>query len=119
MTSNIWSDLEKQIAQTAFQKAYHRETQGLIHHLSEQIQGVNDINCIWKLHDYLSAKRHQIDGRYYPIIHSPAQEIGSEQDYAGLIFIFAELFKEQWLLLEDLEGLAPDKIAKIKAISYL
>ncbi len=119
MTSNTWSDIEKQIAQTAFQKAYQRETQGLMVQLSEQIQNATDINCVWKLHDYLSAKRHQIDGRYYPIVHSQFQEKVQDQDYAGLIFIFAELFKEQWLSLEDLEGLAPDKIAKIKAIAYL
>lgn len=119
MTSNTWSDIEKQIAQTAFQKAYQRETQGLMNQLSEQMQTLSDIDCLWKLHDYLSAKRHQIDGRYYRIIHPHSQEKGAEQDYAGLIFIFAELFKEEWLSLEDLEGLAPDKIAKIKAIAYL
>jgi hypothetical protein len=45
--------------------------------------------------------------------------LGQENDYSALVFLFADLLKEKWLLREDLSGLSPDKISKISALSYL
>jgi hypothetical protein len=102
----IWSDTEQEIAQTAFQKAYQRETSTLIEHIKEQSTQIAVLDDIWQMHDYLSARRHQIDGKY-------------DYRYASLIFVFAQLLKEGWLKLEDLNGLEKDKLAKIAALSRM
>jgi hypothetical protein len=116
VSANIWSAIEKTVAQEAFKKAYERETNDLIDQLSEKIKGVDNIDAVWEIHDYLSAKRHQIDGRYYLTMQ---KYLGQENDYSALVFLFADLLKEKWLLREDLSGLSPDKISKISALSYL
>lgn len=106
MSEIIWSDTEQEIAQTAFQKAYQRETRTLIEHIKEQSGQITVLDDIWQMHDYLSARRHQIDGKY-------------EYRYTSLIFVFAQLLKEGWLKLEDLNGLEKDKLAKIAALSRM
>ena len=106
MSEIIWSDTEQEIAQTAFQKAYQRETSTLIEHIKEQSGQITVLDDIWQMHDYLSARRHQIDGTY-------------DYRYTSLIFVFAQLLKEGWLKLEDLNGLGKDKLAKIAALSRM
>jgi hypothetical protein len=106
MSEIIWSDTEQEIAQTAFQKAYQRETSTLIEHIKEQSVQITVLDDIWQMHDYLSARRHQIDGKY-------------DYRYTSLIFVFAQLLKEGWLKLEDLNGLEKDKLAKIAALSRM
>ena len=106
MSENTWSTTEQKIAECAFKKAYERETAALIQYIYERIEEIKEIDSVWNLHDYLSAKRHQIDGKYdfrYPI----------------LIFIFSDLMKEGWLLPEDLDGLDQDKISKITVLSRI
>lgn len=106
MSENTWSNVEKSIAEQAFKKAYERETTGLIQYINQQASEIRDIDSVWKLNDYLNAKRHQIDGKY-------------DYRYAALIFVFSDLMKEGWLLPEDLDGLDQDKISKIKALSRM
>ncbi|MFM7876837.1 MAG: hypothetical protein ACKO8M_10140 [Microcystis panniformis] len=106
MSEIIWSDTEQEIAQTAFQKAYQRETSTLIEDIKEQSGQITVLDDIWQMHDYLSARRHQIDGKY-------------DYRYTSLIFVFAQLLKEGWLKLEDLNGLGKDKLAKIAALSRM
>jgi hypothetical protein len=101
-----WSEAEQQIAQDAFQKAYERETQALIGDVQNYASRVTEIDDIWRLHDYLSARRHEIDGKY-------------DYNYAALLFIFARLVKDQWLKLEDLRGLDQSKLAKITALTRM
>jgi Photoprotection regulator fluorescence recovery protein len=102
----IWSDTEQSIAQSAFQKAYQRETATLIEHIKEQSSQIEAIDDIWQMHDYLSARRHQIDGKY-------------DYRYSSLVFVFAQLLKEGWLKVDDLKGLESDKLAKITALSRM
>jgi hypothetical protein len=101
-----WSELEKQVAEKVFLEAYKRETQALVTEICEKASLVTEIKDIWGLHDYLSAKRHDIDGKY-------------DFDYSALIFVFAKLVKEKWLSLDDLDGLGTSKVAKIVALSRM
>lgn len=71
-----------------------------------QVNEIDDIGDVWHLHDFLSARRHQIDGKY-------------DYRYSVLIFVFAQLLQEGWLYLDDLDGLEPDKRAKIAALARL
>jgi hypothetical protein len=101
-----WTPTEKEIANQAFKRAYDREMLALIEYVQEQSNKIAEIDHVWHLHDFLSARRHQIDGKY-------------DYKYPVLLFVFAELLKEGWLHLEDLEGLEKDKLAKITALSRM
>lgn len=106
MSTTTWSFSEKQIAETAFNRAYRRELQSLIEHVRARAGSINEIDDLWQLHDLLSARRHQLDGKY-------------DSRDSSLIFVFAQLVKEKLLLVEELKGLNPDKISKIVALSKM
>ncbi|MBD2136456.1 hypothetical protein H6F32_02385 [Anabaena sp. FACHB-1237] len=101
-----WSDTEKEIAKEAFNKAYVREVNNLIKEVRELANSISELNHLWQLHDFLSARRHEIDGKY---------------DYRDsvLIFVFARLVNEGLLDIKELEGLNKDKLIKIAALARM
>jgi hypothetical protein len=101
-----WSKTEKQIAQAAFKKAHERETHTLIKEVRERAGTIAEISDLWQLHDFLSARRHEMDGKY-------------DYRYSVLLFVFAELIREGWLQFDELEGLDADKLTKVAALSRL
>jgi hypothetical protein len=106
VTESNWTESEQEIAQQAFDRAYERETKALIEHIRQGSSEVQRLDDIWSLHDFLSARRHDLDGKY-------------DYRFSVLIFVFASLLKEGWLHLDDLTGLESDKIAKIKSLSVM
>jgi hypothetical protein len=98
-----WSKMEQKVAQEAFERAYEREIKALIEEVREKASAIAALDDMWRLHDFLSARRHEVDGKY-------------DYRYSMLIFIFARLVKEGWLRLDELEGLDRDKLAKITAL---
>jgi ketosteroid isomerase-like protein len=105
-TDKQWSSQEEKIAQEAFNKAYEREIAALIQEVEQQAKEVEAAGDLWRLHDLLSAKRHEIDGKYH-------------YDTSTLLFILAELVQGGWLKLQELEGLEKDKVSKIKALTLI
>ncbi len=101
-----WSQQEQQVAEAAFQKAYQREIEALIRRVREQSGSLATTDQVWQLHDFLSSKRFELDGKY-------------DYRYPRLLFVFASLIKEGWLHRQELEGLAPDKLAKISALTRM
>ncbi|TBR59527.1 hypothetical protein BLD44_015600 [Mastigocladus laminosus UU774] len=101
-----WSNTEKQVAQQAFERAYEREIDTLIKEVREKASAIADLDHIWQLHNFLSARRHEIDGKY-------------DYRYSVLIFVFARLVKEGWLHLDELKGLNTDKLTKITALTRI
>jgi len=101
-----WSTTEQELAQAAFNRAYEREIQALIDAVNKRAGTITDLSEMWHLHDFLSAKRHEVDGKY-------------DYRYPVLIFVFARLVKEGWLHLNELEGLAADKLAKVNALARM
>jgi hypothetical protein len=106
VTESNWTESEQEIAQQAFDRAYERETKALIEHIRQGAGEVQRLDDIWSLHDFLSARRHDLDGKY-------------DYRFSVLIFVFASLLKEGWLHLDDLTGLESDKIAKIRSLSVM
>jgi hypothetical protein len=106
VTETNWSETEKKIAQEAFDKAYQREILALIEEVRGKASSLQELDDLWYLNDLLSARRHQIDGKY-------------DYRYSVLIFIFAQLLKEGWLHLQDLDGLDQDKLKKIVALARM
>lgn len=101
-----WTITEETTARKAFDVAYKREITALIDSVRLRASSVKEIDDMWSLHDFLSVKRHEVDGRY---------------DYRLpiLLFVFAGLVKEGWLSIDELEGLSRDKIAKIAALASM
>ncbi len=101
-----WSVAEKTIARNAFDRAYEREISALVTDVRERANRILELKDLWQLHDFLSARRHEIDGKY------------DDRD-SMLVFVFADLIREGWLRIDELDGIHRDKIARIGALSRM
>lgn len=101
-----WSEVEEKIAKQALQKAYERETTALIAYIRDRASSITELEDLWYLHDLLSSKRHEIDGKYH-------------YDSMTVVFDFAKLVKEGWLSLDELKGLKSEIITKISALARM
>jgi Photoprotection regulator fluorescence recovery protein len=105
-SKNQFSEMEEAIAQQALQKAYERETSALINHVRDRANSINKLEDLWYLHDLLSTKRYEIDGKY-------------AYNFSTIVFDFAGLVKEKWLYIDDLQGLKPEILSKISALARM
>ncbi|WOD38316.1 hypothetical protein [Nodosilinea sp. E11] len=101
-----WTAQEQSIAKAAFAKAYQREIQALVQLVRQQASTIAGTDDIWHLHDFLSARRHELDGKY-------------DDRESALLFVLADLVKENWLSFADLEGLDALKLSKITALTRM
>ena len=102
----IWSEVELDIVQVSFKTAYDREIAALLQEVRQQSREVVAIDDMWRLHDFLSARRHDVEGKY-------------DDSEAGLLFVFARLVKEKWISVAELEGLERSKLSKISALARM
>lgn len=98
-----WSTEEKKIARKAFYKAYKKEMLQIQEEVYEKVKRFREENDVWKLHDFLSQKRKELDEKY-------------EYRYSILIYVFARLMREGFITEEDLKGLSEEKVLKIKGM---
>jgi ribosomal protein S8 len=101
-----WSKTEKDIARKIFDAAYLREMNQIHSKVLNSITNYKEPKDIWKLHDYLTQKREEIDLKY-------------DYRYSVLITVFSRLYKEGIIKYEELIGLSEEKLTKIKAISEI
>ena len=101
-----WSDQERDVARRVFDLAYQREIDSLIDVVRHRSDSLSSVESVWDLHDYLSCKRHEMEGRF-------------DFRLPTLLFVFASLVKEGVVQLDELEGLSIDKLAKIAALSSM
>ncbi|MEM8780248.1 MAG: hypothetical protein AAGF26_15530 [Cyanobacteria bacterium P01_G01_bin.49] len=101
-----WSETEETIAKRAFETAYQREISALLKEVRELTPTISDLDQLWHLHDFLSARRHDIDGKY-------------AYEDSTLVFAFAKLLKEGWLNRDELKGLDSEKLSKISALARM
>ena len=99
-----WSPREKKIARAAYCKAYKREMQRIQEAVYEMAKNFKEENDAWRLHDYLTEKRKEVDRKY-------------DYRYSVLIGVFARLLRENLISDEDHEGLSQDKVEMIHRIS--
>jgi len=104
MNALKWSKAEKVTAKQAFDTAYQRECEALARKLKEMVAAAREPVDIWRIHDFLTTQRKQIDEKY-------------DYRYSVLILVFARLLREGWLKEADLEGLGEDKVEKIKYLA--
>ena len=105
-TSTGWSTEEKKIAEEILQQTYEQEIALVIDHVRQKVTNLTEIDELWQVHDFLSAKRYELDGKY------DARE-------SMLVFTFAQLIKENLINIQDLEGLQKDKLAKISSLAKM
>jgi Photoprotection regulator fluorescence recovery protein len=105
-TETEWSETEQKVARRAFDTAYENEITTLVRVVQEQMHTITTSKDIWHLHDLLSSKRHELDGKY-------------DYRYPGLIWVFAELVRDGWIQITDLEGLDRDKLTKISVLARM
>ncbi|MFO0039324.1 MAG: hypothetical protein ACK522_10325 [Synechococcaceae cyanobacterium] len=101
-----WTAEEQQIARRAFEQALSREVEALIDTLRRETAALSGAEQVWQLHDFLSIRRHQIEGR-------------SSFHLDGLLFVFADFVKAGLTSFEELDGLSGDKQAKIRAMARM
>jgi hypothetical protein len=99
-----WSDQEQSIARTAFERAYERAIEQLVQAIQSRSSALSSAQNIWDLHDFLSIERHTMEGRF-------------DFRLDGILFTFASLVKDNLLQLDELTGLASDKLSKIAAMA--
>ncbi len=100
------SEAEETISKQALQVAYERETSALIANVRDRASSITKLEDLWYLHDLLSTKRYEIDGKYV-------------YDSSTIVFDFAKLVQQGWLSLEDLKGLKPEMRSKISALARM
>lgn len=69
-----------------FDLAYEREITDLLQTVLAQAGAITEAKNVWVLERFLSAKRHQVDGKY-------------DFRYPYLIMVLALLLKEGWVQL--------------------
>jgi hypothetical protein len=105
-TALMWSKKEKEIARGAFKVTLERESLDLLSRLKEMADTAENREDVWKIHDFLTERRTEIDQKY-------------DYRYSMLIPIFGRLIREGWIRLDELEGFNEDKIAEIKIFAGL
>ena len=102
-----WSPSEKKIARAAFDFAYKREMAAAKREVETMLRGSPDPHDIWRVHDYLSEKRREINQKY-------------DYRYSMLMLVFGRLLSEGWITELDLAGLAPEKLEALqRMVSFL
>ena len=101
-----WSSEEKKIAQDLLKRARDREIESLVTTIRENASLISQLEDVWQLHDYLSAKRHDIDGKY-------------DDRESFLMFTLSRLIKEGLVENSELEGLQPEKQSKVKLLTRM
>ncbi len=101
-----WSNAEKNIVEAALKKAYAREVEVLIERVREKASVVSVPEDVWQLHDFLSARRHELDGKY-------------DDREPFLMHTLSRLVKDGLLELSELASLEADKRAKISVLTRM
>ena len=101
-----WTAAEKKIARTAFDLALGRELASVRRGIESMLAVSPDVDAVWRVHDYLSDKRREIDTKY-------------DYRYSVLLSVFARLVREGWLSEADLHGLDGEKVETITRILAL
>ncbi len=92
------------MARAAFAVAYDRAIDGVITAVRQQVDGLQSVDALWQLHDFLSIQRHVIEGRF-------------DFRLDGILFVFASLVKDGLLQFDELQGLDAEKMGKITAMA--
>jgi len=101
-----WSQSEKAIARKVFDSALQAELEATIRQAKERAARIREASDLWKLEDWLSKRRREIDERY-------------DYRYSVLPLVFAGLLRDGLITRGQLDGLQPEKLAAIRVRSEI
>jgi len=97
----IWAPTEKKLARVAFDKAFERQCKAITQEARRMLDTTSAPSDIFRIQEYLAEQRRIVDRLY-------------DYRYSRLLEVFGRLLSDGWLREGDLNGLQPEKIAKIK-----
>lgn len=95
-----WSQSEKKIARQAYERALGKQLGTVIEKTRSRASRISQPGDLWDLEHWLTDQREEIDQIF-------------DYRYSVLIQTFANLMNRRLLTEDDLQGLAPEKIAAI------
>jgi hypothetical protein len=101
-----WTDAEKELARRIYNKAYVAECVTIAAEAKRMIANAKAPTDIWRVHDYLSNPRKDVDRAY-------------DYRYSVLPRVFGCLMRDGWLTEADFAGLDREKIDQIKSVAKL
>jgi hypothetical protein len=101
-----WLPSEKKAARADFEGAFKRECEAIRHEVEVRLKRSKDPSEIWRVHDYLTAKRDEMDRKY-------------DYRYSILIGVFGRLLRKGWIAERDLSALRGDKVEAIKFMASI
>jgi hypothetical protein len=96
-----WSAKEKDIARRAFDRALRRELEATIREAKQMAEKIKEASELWELEQHLTKRRKEIDAKY-------------EYKYSVRLVVLADLVREDRISLDELDGLAEDKLRCIR-----
>jgi Photoprotection regulator fluorescence recovery protein len=97
----LWGPAEKKLARIALDKAFERQCATIAQEARRMLEVSSAASDIFRVQEYLTEQRRIVDQLY-------------DYRYSRLVGVFGRLLSDGWLREDDLDGLQPDKIAKIK-----
>jgi hypothetical protein len=96
-----WAPTEKKLARIAFDRAFERQCTAITQEARRMLEATTAPSQIFRIQEYLTEQRRTVDRIY-------------DYRYSQLLGVFGRLLSDGWLREDDLHGLRPEKIAKIK-----
>ena len=96
-----WAPTEKKLARAIFDKAFEKQCTAIAQEARRMLETTTAPSDIFRVQEYLTEQRKIVDGLY-------------DYRYSRLLVVFGRLLSDGWLREGDLNGLQPEKIAKIK-----
>ncbi len=106
MQEFTWLQTQKKVARAAFDLALANELKAIRREAEAILRNSPDDRAVWRVHDYLSGKRREIDQKY-------------DYRYSVLMLVFSRLVSEGWLTLDDLSGIGTEKVDVIRNVMSL
>ena len=101
-----WSASEKRIARRAFNAALQRELAEVLAEFKARAARAVRAEDMWAIRDYLDRAQREIDSKY-------------DYRYSRLELVLGGLLREQRIQEHELDGLADDKMDRIRRVASL
>jgi Photoprotection regulator fluorescence recovery protein len=99
-----WSAKEKLAARRAFNMALDRELAAVTQEVKQRAERIKEASDLWEMETWLTGQRERIDGTF-------------DFRYSVLARVFATLVRERRLSLDELHGLAQEKLDTIERLA--
>jgi hypothetical protein len=104
MFDTQWTPTERRIARRVYDAALERELAAVLAEFKQRAAAAKAPGDIWDTEEYLTRTRKEIDDKY-------------DYRYSQLEMVFGRLLREGRIEMQELNGLAPDKIEFIRRFS--